>query len=110
MAQFVTGLEFEQKPIERASGPRGKRARTAEQAEWDEAILAAYEEGHAFAVQIHPDEAPEIRKKVTSSCNYLDLGKTEGLARPGSDEGTVILHWKIREIVKRGPRGNTSAE
>ena len=109
MAKFVV-TEFVAKKSERKGGPRGKRKRTEEQKPWDEAVLSAWEGSGVLAVEILPDEAEETRKRVTSSLNYHDLAGTEGVPQAGATEGHVILMWKLRMPVKRGPRKQKTAE
>lgn len=110
MAKFVS-TEFVAKKSERKGGPRGKRKRTEEQQPWDSAVLAAWRgDSKVFAVEILPDEAEETRKRVASSLNYHDLAGTEGVPQAGETEGHVILMWKVREPVKRGPRKPKATE
>ena len=100
---------FETKPREYKGGAKGPRPRKPDQIPWDEAFEKAWNsEKKILAVQIAPEEAENARKRIASCERYFDLGTTEGVAKPGKVEGTVILTWKIRQVTKR-PR-KTSAE
>lgn len=106
MPEFVTDVveEFVQKERTRATGPRGPRERTPEQKEWDEAFSDAYADRGFIAVQVKPEDADAAKSRIMSSARLYDLAVTEGEPRPGQVEGTVILSWRIRRPVKRGPR------
>lgn len=101
---------FEKKERSYAGGPKGPRARTEEQKMWDEGVQKAYDGTGIFAVQIAPDMADDARKFVNSATRHLGLTSTEGVPKPGSAEGTVILAWQIRypkpRPNARGPRKN----
>jgi len=109
MPEFIDDVEFEPKTREYAKGPRGPRPRTEAQMEWDEAFESAMHGRGFLAVQVAPGDAEAAKKRVLSSARYFDRAITEGEPRPGNEAGTVILSWKIRVPVKKGPR-NKPAE
>lgn len=105
LSEDVAAEQFETKKREYKGGPAGPRPRTETQMEWDKAVKRAYESAsQVFAVQVAPDAADDARKRVDAAVRFLNLGTTAGVPKPGKVEGTVILTWKIRDVVKRGPR------
>lgn len=98
---------FERKSREYAGGPKGPRPRTEEQKVWDEAVQKAHNGNGVCAVVITPEMADDARKRVNSATRYLGLSSTEGVAKPGPREGTVILAWKIR-VPKERPNARKS--
>lgn len=109
MPDFVTG-EFVAKTRTYATGPRGPRARSEEQAAWDNAFREARDGSGFLFAQVTPAQADDARKRVASAARLMGLATTEGEARPGKVEGTVILAWEIRTPTKRGPRAKKTSE
>jgi hypothetical protein len=105
--EFVNDIEFTAKPREYKKGPRGPRARSAEQKQYDQAFENAHNTSGVLAVQVKPEDAEEARKKVNSAARLLNLATTEGEARPGKVKGLVILSWKTRVPDKRKPKTST---
>jgi hypothetical protein len=95
---------FEQKPREYKGGPKGPKPRTEEQKPWDAAFDKAWKGNKVLAVQVAPDQADDARKRVDSAARFFGLATTEGAAKPGNKEGTVILQWLVRERKVRGPQ------
>ena len=104
MAEFLEDVEFAPKPAPKRVGIKGKRPRSEDQIPWDTALKTAFDNDRPMAVQVTPDMADEARKRVDSAARFHDLAVTEGEARPGKVEGTVILAWIVRVPKKRGPR------
>jgi hypothetical protein len=100
--------EFVPKAREYKSGPRGPRARSEAQKQWDAAFEAAMNGKGFLAVQVAPEDAEEANKRVLSSCRLYERAVTEGQARPGNVKGTVILSWAIRVPKKRAPKSNAA--
>lgn len=101
--EILDDVEFEQKPREYAGGPKGPRPRTEEQKPYDEAFKRAMDGRGVLAMQIAPEDADYVGKRVISAARFYKRSVTEGQPKPGKAEGTVILTWKIRVPVRRGP-------
>jgi len=111
MPSFVTDEEFVPNERAYATGPRGPRRRTEDQEPWDEAFGHANDSTGYLHAQVAPDEVEDARKRVASAARYHGKGITEGQARPGKTKGTVLLSWKIRDVVKRKPKsGDETSE
>lgn len=106
--EFVSDVEFEAKHREYKGGPTGPKPRTEEQKPWDEHFKNAMNTTNVVAVQVVPDAADTARKHINSAARYFERAVTEGVAKPGNVEGTVILTWKIRIPKVRGPRKTTT--
>lgn len=105
------GDVFEKKPREYKGGPKGPRERKEDQIPWDLAFQSAWHSSSkVLAVQVTPDDAENARKHVAASARFFGLGYTEGLPKPGHEEGYVILAWKIREVKKRAKNDETQEE
>lgn len=104
MPEFVNDVEFVEKTREYKKGPRGPRARSEAQKPWDAAFQAAMDGSGYLHAQVKPEEAADARKRVVSAARLYERATTEGEARTGKTAGTVILSWKIRVPVKKGPR------
>lgn len=103
-------VDFEAKKRDYATGPRGPRERTAEQKPWDAAFEKAMAGNGILGVQVPPEQADEVRKRVASAARLYGRAVTEGVARPGKVEGTVILAWKIRIPQKREKKAESSGK
>lgn len=100
----VPEAEFVPKERVYAKGPRGPRKRSEEQQKWDDAFENAANGKGYLHVRVSPTDADAARKRVAASARIFDKAVTEGEPRPGDVKGTVILSWKIRTPVKRGPK------
>jgi hypothetical protein len=111
MPEFVAvDEEFVPKIREYKKGPKGPRARTEEQQEWDKAFEHAMNGKGYLAVQVTPDEAQEATKRVVSAARIFERAVSEGEPRPGTTAGTVILSWAIRVPKKRKPKDAATVE
>ncbi len=107
--EIVEDAEFAPKPRVPSGKPRAPRKRSEEQKEWDEAFMNSLPRG-IFSVQVTPEEAEDARKRAVSAARLNGRALTEGAARPGRQEGTVVLTWKIRVPKKRPEKPSKPAE
>lgn len=100
----LAGDKFEKPKREYRGGPVGPRPRSEEQMAWDDAFIRAYNsDTQVLAVQVAPDAAKDAAKRVDSAARFHGLATTAGVPKPGRQEGTVILTWKVRVPKKRTP-------
>lgn len=110
MPDFVVDEEFVPKDRAYATGPRGPRKRSEDQAPWDEAFGYALDSTGFLHAQVGPEEVDDARKRVAAAARYYEKGITEGQARPGKIKGTVLLSWKIRDVLKRKSKSGDDDE